>query len=69
MIFLELAESFKTMNRPDSTMTLLGGLFLGEYVRYEPEIWKQSLLKSSICVIKIWIDVFDSLETMRFLAT
>ena len=43
MIILELAESFETMNRPDQarpnttrpdpTVTLLDGLFLGKYKR------------------------------------
>ena len=28
-----LAESFKTMNRPNLTVTLFDGLFLGEYKR------------------------------------
>ena len=31
MTILGLAESFKTMNRPDPTVTLFDALFLGEY--------------------------------------
>ena len=35
LTILELAESYKMMNRlgPDSTVTLFKGLFLGEYIR------------------------------------
>ena len=29
--YLRLAESFKTMNRPDPTVALFDGLFLGKY--------------------------------------
>ena len=38
-------ESFKTMNRPDPTVTLYDGLFLGKYKRYRQEILTQPLLK------------------------
>ena len=31
MTILGLAESFKTMNQPDLTVTLFHGLFLGNY--------------------------------------
>ena len=51
---LELAESFKTMNRPDPTVTLFDGSFLGKHKIKERKILTQSLLKSSICAIKIW---------------
>ena len=35
MTILELAESFKTINWPDPTMTLFDGLGLGQYLKYE----------------------------------
>ena len=55
MTILGLAESFKTMNRPDTTVTLFDGLFFGNYMRQGIEILTQLLLfKSSICAIKIW---------------
>ena len=58
MTILGLAESFKTMNRPDPipfpTVTLFDGLFLGNYKIWEREILSQSSFKSSICAIKIW---------------
>ena len=55
MTILGLAESFKTMNRPDPTLTLFDGLFLGNYKRQRIEIFTQLLsFKSPICAIKIW---------------
>ena len=33
MTIFGLPESFKTMNRPDPTVTLFDGLFLGKYER------------------------------------
>ena len=49
-----LAESFKTKNRPDPTVTLLNGLFLEMYRRYRREILTQFQFKSPICAIKVW---------------
>ena len=54
LTILGLAESFKTMDRPDPTATLFDGLFLGKYERYGHEMLTQSSLKSSVCAIKIW---------------
>ena len=59
MTILGLAESFKAMNRtdltrPNPTVPLIDGLFLGKYIRYGREILTLTLFKSSICVIKIW---------------
>ena len=55
MTILGLAESFKTMNRQDLTVTLFDGLFIGNYMRQGIRILTQLLLfKSSICAIKIW---------------
>ena len=31
MTIFELAESYKTMNRPDPTVTLFDGLFFGKF--------------------------------------
>ena len=42
MMNLELAESLKTMGRPDPPVTLIDGLFLGKYYRYGREILTQS---------------------------
>ena len=72
MIILRLPELFKTLNRPGltrriPTVTLFDGLFLGKYKRRR--ILTQSSMKSLIRAIKFGIDIFDSLETMRFLAT
>ena len=54
MTVLGLAESFKTMNRPDPAVTLFDGLFLEMCMRYKSYILAQLSFKSSICVIKIW---------------
>ena len=53
MTILGLAESFKTMNRPDPIITLFDDLYLGKYKRYGHEILTQSSFKSSICAIQI----------------
>ena len=65
MIFLGQAESFKTMNQPDLTVTFFDGLFLGKFFRYERAILPQSSFKSS----KFGLDIFDSLKNMRLSAT
>ena len=54
MIILEPAESFKTMNQPDPTVTLFHGSYLGNFKRLGREISTQSLFDTLICVIKIW---------------
>ena len=41
-------------SRPGRTVKPFDGLFLGKYKRYGREILTQSLLKTSICAIKIW---------------
>ena len=69
MTILGLAESFKTMNQPDptrlgQTATLFDGLSQEHYKRLT-----HSSFMSSFCVIKFRINIFDRLETMRFLAT
>ena len=51
MIILGLAESLKTMNRPDRDA--FDGLFLVKYKRYRREILTQPSLKSQIYAIKI----------------
>ena len=53
MTLFGLAESSKTMNRPDPTVTLVDGLFLGNYKRLGCEILTQSSFKSSICALII----------------
>ena len=65
MIILGLAESFNTMNwpapaSPDPTVTLFDCLFIGKYKRKGREILTQLQFEKKI---------FNSLETMRFLAT
>ena len=60
MTSLGLAESFKTMNRPDRDALSrlitqkVGKKFSFRIRRKERGILKQSLFKSSICAIKIW---------------
>ena len=39
MTILGLAESFKTMNRPDLSVTLFDGLFLEKYKRWGIEVF------------------------------
>ena len=46
MTILGLAESFKTMNRPDPTVMLFGGLYLRKNKIQSHEILTQSSLKS-----------------------
>ena len=48
MIILGLVESFKTMNWPDPTLTLLDGLIFGKFKRQGREIFTQSLFKIEI---------------------
>ena len=68
MGILEQAELFKTMNRPDSTMTLFDGLFLGKFWRKWRKILIQSWFKSSICDIKIWNQYLTTQPSRQFSA-
>ena len=57
MNILGLDESLKRLTgptRPDPTVILFDGWFIGNFKRKGREILTQSILKSSICVIKIW---------------
>ena len=54
MTIFGLAESFKTMNRPDmtrpgATVTLFDGLFLGEYESQGCKILTQFSFMAPIC--------------------
>ena len=55
MTILGLAESLKTMNRADPTVTLFERLFFGKYERQRREILSpQPSFKSLIYAIAIW---------------
>ena len=54
MAILGLAESFKTMNQFDPTVTLFDGLFLRKYRRWGRGMLTQSSFKTSNCAIQIW---------------
>ena len=63
MTILGLAETLKIMNRPDPTATLFDGIFL------EKNIGRGLKFDIMQCVLsEFGIDIFNSLETMRFLA-
>jgi len=53
MTILGPAESFKTMSRPNPTVTLFDSLFIAKYKRLGRKILRRSLFISSICAIKI----------------
>ena len=69
MTILWLAESFKTMNWPDPTVTPFDGLFLGKYKYRESKFWRNLHLSLQFVILKFEIDICDSLETMRFSKT
>ena len=54
MTILGLAESFKTMNRPDPTETLLTAYFSEKIKREGITILTQSSFKSLIYDFRIW---------------
>ena len=69
-IFLFLCpESISKMTRPDQTMTLLDGSFLREYQRCGSEIWHKVDSSLETMLVKFGINIFDSSETMSFLAS
>ena len=68
MTILGIAESFKTMNLPDPTVTLFDGLFLGKYKRWRREILTRICSNIKFVLKIIGTDIFDSLKTMRFSA-
>ena len=68
MTILELAESLKTMNRPDTTVTLFDGLFIGKYKRWGREILTQLNFDSLQFVLpKYGIDIFDVWKLCAFM--
>ena len=62
-----LAESFETMNQPEPTWPWhsLTAYFLDKDVKS----WHKNDLSFKLVELKFGIDIFDSLETMHFLAT
>ena len=54
MMILELAESLRTKNPPDPTVTLFDGFILGIYLRYGRGILVQSWFKYSISIQVFW---------------
>ena len=70
MTILRIAESFKTMNWIDPTIKLFDGLFLGNDIKKGTLKFCYNLHSSLQFVFsKFGIDIFDSLETIRFSAT
>ena len=74
MTISKLAESFKTMNRPDPagsglTVTLFEGLCLRKQKRRGVKFWYNLHLSLQFVLLKFGNNIFDNLETMRFLAT
>ena len=66
MMDLELADSYKTMNRPDPTVTIFDGLFLGMYCSQERDILPAIQILIQVVLFKFGIDVYYSLETELF---
>ena len=69
MTILGLAESFKVMNRPDPTVTNFDGLFLGNMKDRDVKFLHNHHSRLQFVLLKLGIDISDSLETMRFSAT
>ena len=70
MTIFELAESFKTMNRPDSTQHDPTRPYFLESIKYGDVKFQHHLYSSlQLILSKFGIDIFESFDIVRFSAT